>query len=110
MMLSSISQDSNKLDEIATAEASRHEIKAQRKPFGEPWGHAYWGKWQTIVFALNALGIREGATILDVGAGGGWTTLFLAQAGYRATGVDIAPANIAVASARAQRTNVSAEF
>jgi len=100
----------NKLAEIATAEGSRHEIKARRKPFGDPWGHEYWGKWQTITFALNALGISEGATVLDVGAGGGWTTLFLAESGYRATGVDIAPANIEVAVARAQRIGVQAEF
>ena len=100
----------NKLAEIATAESSRHDIKGLRKPFGDPWGHEYWGKWQTITFALNALGISEGATVLDVGAGGGWTTLFLAESGYRATGVDIAPANIEIAVARAQRSGVQAEF
>jgi 2-polyprenyl-3-methyl-5-hydroxy-6-metoxy-1,4-benzoquinol methylase len=110
MSIPSIGREPNKLDEIATAEASRHEIKAQRKPFGEPWGHAYWGKWQTIVFALDALAIAEGATILDIGVGGGWTTLFLAEAGYRATGLDIAPAHIAVATARADRIGASAEF
>jgi SAM-dependent methyltransferase len=100
----------NKLAEIATAEASKHEIKGLRKPFGDPWGHQYWGKWQTIAFALNALGIPEGATVLDVGVGVGWTTLFLAESGYRATGVDIAPATIEIAIARAQRIGVQAEF
>lgn len=110
MSPSSISQEKNKLDEIATAAASRHEAKAQRKPFGPPWDPAYWGKWQTITFALGALGIADDATILDVGAGVGWTTVFLAEAGYRPTGVDIAPANVEIASERAQRVGVAAEF
>jgi 2-polyprenyl-3-methyl-5-hydroxy-6-metoxy-1,4-benzoquinol methylase len=102
--------EKNKLDEIAAAEASRHELKTTRKPFGPPWPASYWGKWQAISFALDALGIPEGASILDVGTGVGWTTVFLAEAGFRATGVDIAPANIAIATERARRTGVQAEF
>ena len=102
--------EQNKLDEIATAEASKHELKTTRKPFGQPWQAAYWGKWQTITFALDSLGLPEGASILDIGAGVGWTTVFLAEAGFRATGTDIAPANIEIARERARRTNVGAEF
>jgi len=110
MSSSSISHEQNKLDEIATAEASKHEAKGRRKPFGPPWEPAYWGKWQTIMFALRALGIPEGASILDVGVGVGWTTVFLAEAGFRPAGVDIAPAIIEIARERARRTGVQAEF
>jgi 2-polyprenyl-3-methyl-5-hydroxy-6-metoxy-1,4-benzoquinol methylase len=105
-----IALEPNKLAEIATAEASRNEIAVIRKPFGHAWGHEYWGKWQTIAYALNALSTSEGATVLDIGVGVGWTTLFLAEFGYQATGVDIAPANIEIAANRAERLGVNAEF
>ncbi len=98
--------DENKLAEIATAEASRHDPEVMTKPFGYNWGHAYWGKWQTISYALAALGIPTGASILDVGMGVGWTTVFLAESGFRPTGIDIAPASAAIAKARANRCGV----
>jgi 2-polyprenyl-3-methyl-5-hydroxy-6-metoxy-1,4-benzoquinol methylase len=108
--VSSFGVEKNKLDEISTAEASRLDLKTTRKPFGPPWPASYWGKWQTITFALNELGIPEGANVLDVGTGVGWTTVFLGEAGFRATGVDIAPANIEIAKERARRTGVHADF
>ncbi len=98
--------DENKLAEIATAEASRYDPEVMTKPFGYNWGHAYWGKWQTISYALAALGIPTGASILDVGMGVGWTTVFLAESGFRPTGIDIAPASAAIAKARANRCGV----
>jgi 2-polyprenyl-3-methyl-5-hydroxy-6-metoxy-1,4-benzoquinol methylase len=108
--VSDIEVEKNKLDEIAAAEASKHDVKTTRKPFGSPWLSSYWGKWQTITFALNQLDIPEGASLLDVGTGVGWTTVFLAEAGFRATGIDIAPANIKIAQERARRTGVNADF
>jgi SAM-dependent methyltransferase len=108
--MSGLGVEKNKLDEIATAEASKHELRTTRKPFGPPWPASYWGKWQTITFALYELGIPEGATVLDVGTGVGWTAVFLAESGFRPTGIDIAPANIAIAQERARRTGVHAEF
>ncbi len=100
----------NKEREIASAEASKDTVAAQRKPFGAEWGHSYWGKWQTVRFALLALGIEEGASVLDVGMGAGWTTVFLAESGYRPTGIDIAPAHIELAQQRAARVGVEADF
>jgi len=97
--------EQNKLDEIASAEASRHEARVGTKPFGSEWGSDYWGKWQTISFALYTLGLQKGATVLDVGMGAGWTTVFLAESGFRPTGIDIAPANAAIATERAVRYN-----
>ena len=100
----------NKLREIETAEASKDAPHAWTKPFGSEWGSAYWGKWQTIAYALYSLGLERGASILDVGAGPGWTTIFLAQSGFAPTGVDIAPAHVEVARLRAARLGVHAEF
>lgn len=95
--------DQNKLDEIASAEASKNDPRVGTKPFGSEWGSDYWGKWQTISYALYSLGIEKGATVLDVGMGVGWTTVFLAESGFRPTGIDIAPASAVIASARAAR-------
>lgn len=100
----------NKLAEIATAEASKNEPKAVTKPFGSEWGSHYWGKWQTITYALYSLGIEKGSTVLDVGVGGGWTTLFLAECGFRSSGIDIAPASVEIATRRAERYQATADF
>ncbi|MEJ7783924.1 MAG: class I SAM-dependent methyltransferase [Solirubrobacteraceae bacterium] len=100
----------NKVHEIETAEASKNAPHAWTKPFGSEWGSHYWGKWQTISFALYSLGVERGSSLLDVGAGGGWTTIFLAESGYLSVGVDIAPAHIEVAKQRAARYGSSAEF
>lgn len=100
----------NKVHEIETAEASRDAAHAWTKPFGPEWGFHYWGKWQTICFALYNLGVERGSSILDVGAGGGWTAIFLAESGFCAVGVDLAPAHIEVATQRAARYGSSAEF
>jgi SAM-dependent methyltransferase len=102
--------DGNKLSEIISAAASVDSRHANYKPFGPEWGSAYFTKWATISFAMFELGIPPGASILDVGAGGGWTTLFLAESGYRATGTDVAPANIAVGRRRAERYHSDARF
>jgi len=96
----------NKLAEIASAEASKHEPRVTTKPFGSEWGTEYWGKWQTISYALYNLGVKPGATVLDVAMGVGWTTVFLAESGFRPTGIDIAPASVAIARDRAARYNV----
>lgn len=80
------------------------------KPFGPAWGSAYWAKWGTICEALNRLALHPPARILDVGCGTGWTSVFLAEAGYQVTGIDIAPAKLAIAEARARRWSVPVSF
>jgi 2-polyprenyl-3-methyl-5-hydroxy-6-metoxy-1,4-benzoquinol methylase len=80
------------------------------KPFAFHWGSDAWVKWATIAHALKRLGVEEGATVLDVGCGSGWTTALLAEAGLPATGLDIAPAYLDMARERAGRWGVPAEF
>lgn len=105
-----ISREPNKLREMETAAASVDEFNSHYKPFGHFWGSAYFTKWAGISHALFELGLQRGAKVLDVGAGVGWTTVFLAETGFEATGVDIAPASVAVAERRAERYNASARF
>jgi SAM-dependent methyltransferase len=104
------------------ARRARHEIEdAQRafdsgrpetfiKPFGPHWSSSYWTKWAAVTEILQHLEIWPPTTFLDVGCGTGWTTLFLAEAGYSAMGLDVAPAHIRGGQLRAQRWHVPAEF
>ena len=102
----------NKRAEMETALESlrRGEPHLFRKPFGSPWGIEPFLKWATIGHALDRLGVRPGAEILDLGCGEGWTSVFLAESGYVPTGVDLAPARIEMAIARAARWGVTATF
>lgn len=54
--------------------------------------------------------IRSGARVLDVGCGAGTNALFLAKSGFRASGVDIAPAAIEAARKRAERMRLRVDF
>ncbi len=103
------SLDRNKLDEIKTATADQGLHHTLYKPFGHHWRHPYFGKWQTISYALFEL-LPKGATVLDIGCGSGWTTVFLAESGFDATGVDLAPPVIQDAVARADRYGNPAKF
>jgi 2-polyprenyl-3-methyl-5-hydroxy-6-metoxy-1,4-benzoquinol methylase len=104
--------DQNKLDEIANAERSLVAFRNEKplKPFSHLFGQQWWGKWETVHMAFQRLGLPPGTAVLDVGAGTGWSSLFLAEAGYRPLGVDIAPANVEIAQAVAQRWGSPARF
>jgi 2-polyprenyl-3-methyl-5-hydroxy-6-metoxy-1,4-benzoquinol methylase len=101
--------DENKRREIATAAASQGQRHARYKPFGPEWGHPYFGKWQTIAYALFEI-LEPGSEVLDIGSGSGWTTVFLAESGFDATGIDIAPAHIQDSRERAARYSNPAQF
>lgn len=77
------------------------------KPFG--WGGESWVKWATIAEAFARLGVARGARVLDVGVGSGWTSALLAESGYAVTAVDLVPANVAAAQARADRWDVDVD-
>lgn len=72
------------------AEGLRH---AREKPFSD----ADCGKYLGDIGALLLMLEPPPRTILDFGCGAGWTSLFLARAGYEVLGVDISPDAIALA-------------
>lgn len=59
---------------------------------------------------LQILNLPIGSTILDLGVGSGWTSIFLSKMGYRVTGVDISPGMIKTAKTKAEKEGVSVRF
>jgi SAM-dependent methyltransferase len=78
------------------------------KPFG--WSPAHFVEWATVEHMLRAIALPASSLIIDVGCGSGWTSLFLAEAGYRVVGYDLVPANVKLAQTRAARWSSSARF
>ena len=60
--------------------------------------------------AVEAGWLRPGGRVLDVGCGAGTNSLFLARSGYRASGVDLAPAAIVAAQRRAAHRKLAIDF
>jgi SAM-dependent methyltransferase len=87
-------------DEFIAQEAS--------KPFG--WSLAHFLEWATIAAMIQSTGLPVAAQVLDVGAGSGWTSLFLAEAGFDVVGYDLVPANVELARRRAARWQSTARF
>jgi len=77
-----------------------------RKPFDTPRVLREFA----LVLDLFRPTLPPGGTVLDLGCGSGWTSLFLARAGYDVTGLDISERMIAIASERAAREQVEATF
>jgi ubiquinone/menaquinone biosynthesis C-methylase UbiE len=81
--------------------------------FDEDFGHsirtaderAAWNR----VFAL-AVGGREGLDALDIGCGTGFLSLELAARGHRVTGIDFAPAMLALAKEKAAASGAAIRF
>jgi SAM-dependent methyltransferase len=65
----------------------------------------YW-----VVRAVRERWFRPGTRVLDVGCGAGTNSIFLARAGFRVHGVDLAPSAVAVARRRAKRAGVAIDF
>jgi len=72
-------------------EAGRAHIRG--KPFSDPSCSTLLLSMAAVMGALP----RPPADVLDCGVGGGWTSRFLARAGYRVVGIDIAPKMIELA-------------
>jgi SAM-dependent methyltransferase len=76
-----------------------------RKPFIFP------REMREFALALDLLqGLMPRGSVLDLGCGSGWTSLFLARAGYDVVGVDIAERMIEIARDRARSEESTAEF
>lgn len=78
------------------------------KPFG--WSPAHFVEWATVTAMMHAVGLSPGARMIDVGSGSGWTSLFLAEAGYEVIGYDLVPANVELGRRRAARWGSTARF
>jgi SAM-dependent methyltransferase len=81
----------------------------RRTPYRElPWfsPRPYYG----VVRAVRERWLRPGTRVLDVGCGAGTNSIFLARAGFRVRGVDLAPVAIAVARRRAKRARLTIDF
>jgi 2-polyprenyl-3-methyl-5-hydroxy-6-metoxy-1,4-benzoquinol methylase len=102
-----MSRDAHKRAEVRsrTPEFIEHEAS---KPFG--WSPLHFVEWATVESMLETIRLPAGATVLDVGCGSGWTSLFLAEAGYDVLGYDLVPANVELARRRADRWGSSARF
>jgi ubiquinone/menaquinone biosynthesis C-methylase UbiE len=68
------------------------------------WDYAH--PSQELVAAVASLGIRRGATALDLGCGAGRETIFLARAGLLATGADASAPALEIARSRAREEGV----
>ena len=61
--------------------------------------------------ALAAAGVpRRNSRVLDVGCGGGTDAIFMAQCGFRVTGVDISAAALRIAEKRAEEALVEVDW
>ncbi len=61
--------------------------------------------------ALAAANIpRRNARVLDVGSGGGTDAIFMAQCGFKVTGVDISAAALKIAEKRAEKAHVKVDW
>jgi ubiquinone/menaquinone biosynthesis C-methylase UbiE len=64
-----------------------------------------------LVSFLAVLGLpAPGSRALDIGCGGGWDSIFLAQCGFAVTGVDVSPKALSLAARRAKKAGVSIRF
>jgi len=81
----------------------------QRTPYRElPWFSPR--PYPGVVRAVRERWFRPGTQVLDVGCGAGTNSIFLARAGFRVRGVDLAPAAIAAAGKRAKRAGLRIDF
>ena len=65
---------------------------------------------RSAVELLDRVGVRPGATLLDVACGSGQLALIAARRGAKVTGVDIATNSVAAARNRAQAEGLDAKF
>ena len=59
-----------------------------------------------VEFLIEELGLKEGASLLDVGCGTGRHSIELARRGYQVTGIDLSSGMLAEAKKAAQAAGV----
>jgi 2-polyprenyl-3-methyl-5-hydroxy-6-metoxy-1,4-benzoquinol methylase len=78
--------------------------------YSKPYHHAPSLREFATALEVLQLCLPAGASILDLGCGPGWTSLFLARAGFDVVGVDISERMIEVARERSEQENAPAHF
>ncbi len=73
-----------------------------------PWFSPRPSPW--LVRAVRERWIPRGASVIDVGCGTGSNVLWLVKKGFRTVGVDLSPTAISIASSRARKARIDAEF
>src|SRR5262249_2961496 len=76
---------------------------AAHKPFSDAACHRHLIRMGAVMSLLP----QPPATVLDLGCGTGWTSVFLAERGYEVTGVDISADMIFHANRNKQRAQVA---
>lgn len=76
------------------------------KPFNDAREFREWA----VVLQVLGERLKAGSRVLDNGCGPGWTSLFLAKAGFDVVGVDVSDHMIEIARERSRRDNVPANF
>jgi ubiquinone/menaquinone biosynthesis C-methylase UbiE len=89
-------------------------------PANDYWENAYeseeYKHWEfsypspELVALAAARVLRRNARVLDVGCGGGTDAIFMAQCGFRVTGVDISAAALRIAEKRAEEALVEVDW
>jgi 2-polyprenyl-3-methyl-5-hydroxy-6-metoxy-1,4-benzoquinol methylase len=82
------------------------QVHLYRKPFDTPRVLREFA----LVLDVFRSALPPGGAVLDLGCGSGWTSLFLARAGYEVTGLDISERMIAIARERAQQEQLNTTF
>jgi SAM-dependent methyltransferase len=77
-----------------------------RKPFDNP---RVFREFATVL-ELFQQRLPGGSSVLDLGCGPGWTSLFLARAGFEVVGLDISERMIEIARTRSEQENTPATF
>jgi SAM-dependent methyltransferase len=99
--------DGHKSAEV-TSRTPEFMVGESSKPFG--WEPSLFVEWSTVATMFQAVGVPSGGSVIDIGCGSGWTSLFLAESGYSVTGYDLVPANVELARDRASRWGSTARF
>ena len=98
-----------KIDEILYPERLDSVEWLRAKPFGGP-ARVTAGHLRDFGNILELLDLPAGSRILDLGVGSGWTSRWLARAGYQVTGLDISPRMIEIAREQAGAENLDVDF
>jgi SAM-dependent methyltransferase len=77
-----------------------------QKPYYDPAAMREFG----VALRVLQQWIPAGGSLLDLGCGPGWSSLFLARAGWHVTGVDISERMIEIARERAAQEQVAVDF